>query len=385
MTVGSLETPWVAGAPGAGFRIYAEKAVISAESAYFDRVHSRSHGSVQSAKRPNLVERQGDPNDRLVGSGERGYGGVIARTLGSPLVRLLTSRAMKISLISLLAAPLTALALLSAPTATADEEVTTLAKIELQGAVNVRDIGGYRTYDGARVKSKKAIRADSLEKLTDSDIQVLAGYNLKQVIDLRTQPEIQFSGPDKLPSGVPLVARPIDDTGLFTTMLQVIQSRDPVKQEQMLGGGKAEQFMGGVYKSFLTDASRAAFGQTIKDLAATDRPTLYHCTAGKDRTGWLSYVLLRAVGVPERTARQDYLLSNQYRAAADAKLREQVKQAGYMQNPDLLIPLQEVRDAYLDTAIREMETKYGDFGKFLTQGLGLDPGTILQLRRNLVS
>ncbi|MBP2193865.1 tyrosine-protein phosphatase [Nocardia goodfellowii] len=292
---------------------------------------------------------------------------------------------MKISLISLLAAPLTALALLSAPTATADEEVTTLAKIELQGAVNVRDIGGYRTYDGARVKSKKAIRADSLEKLTDSDIQVLAGYNLKQVIDLRTQPEIQFSGPDKLPSGVPLVARPIDDTGLFTTMLQVIQSRDPVKQEQMLGGGKAEQFMGGVYKSFLTDASRAAFGQTIKDLAATDRPTLYHCTAGKDRTGWLSYVLLRAVGVPERTARQDYLLSNQYRAAADAKLREQVKQAGYMQNPDLLIPLQEVRDAYLDTAIREMETKYGDFGKFLTQGLGLDPGTILQLRRNLVS
>ncbi|WP_194819299.1 tyrosine-protein phosphatase [Nocardia sp. XZ_19_385] len=293
---------------------------------------------------------------------------------------------MKISLISLLAAPLTALALLSAPTATADEEVTTLAKIELQGAVNVRDIGGYRTYDGARVKSKKAIRADSLEKLTDSDIQVLAGYNLKQVTDFRTQGEIQFSGPDKLPSGVPLVARPIDDTGMFVTMLQLIQSRDPVKQEAALGGGKAEQIMAGMYKSFInSDTSRAAFGQTIRDLANTDRPTLYHCTAGKDRTGWLTYVLLRAVGVPERTARQDYLLSNQYRAAADAKLREQVKQAGYMQNPDLLIPLQEVRDAYLDTAVREMETKYGDLGKFLTQGLGLDPGTILKLRRNLVS
>ncbi|MEV0760855.1 tyrosine-protein phosphatase [Nocardia sp. NPDC050435] len=292
---------------------------------------------------------------------------------------------MKISLIALLAAPLTALALLSAPTASADEEVSTLAKIELQGAVNVRDIGGYRTYDGAKVKTKKAIRADSLEKLTAADVQVLAGYNLKQVIDLRTQAEIQFSGPDKLPSGVPLVARPIDDTGLFTKLLQVIQLRDPVKQEEMLGGGKAEQIMAGVYKSFFTDASRNAFGQTIRDLANTDRPTLYHCTAGKDRTGWLTYVTLRAVGVPERTARQDYLLSNQYRAAADAALRQQVKQAGLMENPDLLIPLQEVRDAYLDTAVREMESKYGDLGKFLTQGLGLDAGTILKLRRNLVS
>ncbi|MFC9895436.1 tyrosine-protein phosphatase [Nocardia sp. NPDC127579] len=292
---------------------------------------------------------------------------------------------MKISLISLLAAPLTALALFSAPVATADEEVSALAKLELQGAVNVRDIGGYRTYDGATVKSKKVLRADSLEKLTASDIQVLGGYNLKQAIDLRTQAEIQFSGPDKLPSGVPLVARPIDDTGLFTTLLQVIQLRDPVKQEQMLGGGKAEQIMAGVYKSFLSDASRAAFGQTVRDLADTDRPTLYHCTAGKDRTGWLTYLTLRAVGVPEGTARRDYLLSNQYRAAADAALREQVKQAGLMENPDLLIPLQEVRDAYLDAAVREMESKYGDFGKFLTQGLGLDPGTILKLRRNLVS
>ncbi|MGW4770704.1 tyrosine-protein phosphatase [Nocardia sp. NPDC004278] len=272
------------------------------------------------------------------------------------------------------------------PMATAEPTVdSAAARIELQGAVNVRDIGGYRTYDGAKVKSGKAIRSDSLEKLTDSDVQKLGGLNLKAVVDLRTPAEVQFMGADKVPAGVQTVARPIDDTGLFQQMMAAIQSRDPQKQEELLGNGKAEEIMGRVYTSFLSADSRAKFGQTIRDLAATDRATLYHCTSGKDRTGWLTYVVLRAVGVPESTARQDYLLSNQYRAAADAKLREQVKQAGLMQNPDLLIPLQEVRDQYLDTAIDALEQAYGDFGKFLTQGLGLDGGTLVQLRKNLVA
>ncbi|WP_228817963.1 tyrosine-protein phosphatase [Nocardia transvalensis] len=254
-------------------------------------------------------------------------------------------------------------------------------KIDLQGAVNVRDIGGYRTYDGKTVKSDKAIRADALNGLTDSDIQKLAALNLKQVIDLRTPTEVRIMGADRLPPGVPLISRPIDDTGMLQLMVQLIQSRDYQRQQEVLGNGGAENIMKKMYISLATSAdTKAKVAQTIRDLAATDRPTLYHCTAGKDRTGWTTYIVLRAVGVPERTARQDYLLSNQYRAASDAKLREQVKQAGYMENPDLLIPLQEVRNEYLDTALREI----GDFGRYLTNGLGLDPQTIVQLRRNLV-
>ncbi|MEV6430166.1 tyrosine-protein phosphatase [Nocardia sp. NPDC051463] len=295
---------------------------------------------------------------------------------------------MKISIVSFITAAMATFALTatgSPPTAIADPAVdAAAARIELQGAVNVRDIGGYRTYDGAIVKSGTAFRADSLDKLTPADVQKLGSLNLKAAIDLRTPAEIQFSGPDKLPAGVQQVPRPIDDTGLFQQMLQAIQSRDPQRQEELLGNGRAEEIMAGVYRSFFNTDSLAKFGQTIKDLAATDKATLYHCTAGKDRTGWVTYVVLRAVGVPEQTARQDYLLSNQFRAAADAKLRDDVKRAGLMQNPDLLIPLQEVRAAYLETAVDKLEADYGDFGKFLTQGLGLDARTILQLRKNLV-
>ncbi|MBF6175554.1 tyrosine-protein phosphatase [Nocardia blacklockiae] len=265
-----------------------------------------------------------------------------------------------------------------------DAPTATAGRIALQGAVNVRDIGGYRTYDGKTVKAGKAIRADSLEKLTDADIRTLAGLGLQAAVDLRTPGEVQFAGPDKLPPGVPSVARPIDDTGLFQQMMTVIRSGDPQQQEAVLGNGGAERIMQNVYRSFLSDDSRAKFAQTVRDLATTGKPTLYHCTAGKDRTGWLTYVVLRAVGVPEPVARQDYLLSNQYRAAADAALRDQVRRAGLMQNPNLLIPLQEVRTDYLDTTLRQLEQTYGDFGKFLTQGLNLTPATIVELRKNLV-
>ncbi|WP_245655357.1 tyrosine-protein phosphatase [Nocardia coubleae] len=290
-------------------------------------------------------------------------------------------------IVSVMTTALASLALVSTaalPSAPAVAVPSSGGQISLQGAVNVRDIGGYRTYDGATVKSGKAIRADALPKLTDGDVATLAGRNLKSVVDLRTPGEVQFMGADRLPAGVPLVARPVDDTGLFVQMMQIIQSKDPQRQQEVLGNGGAERIMSGVYASFLTDASRAAFGATVRELAATDGALLYHCTSGKDRTGFLTYVVLRAVGVPEQTARQDYLRSNEFRAAADAKLREQVKQAGYMQNPDLLIPLQEVRTEYLDTAVRKLEQDYGSFGKFLTDGLGIDGMTLVKLRKNLV-
>ncbi|MFF0490637.1 tyrosine-protein phosphatase [Nocardia sp. NPDC004068] len=288
---------------------------------------------------------------------------------------------MKISLIPWAGAVFAVLALTATGVSAQPSAQAAPTRIDLQGAVNTRDIGGYRTYDGKTVKSGRAIRSDALNALTDADLGTLGRLHLKQVIDLRTPAEVGAQGADKAPPGVAVVARPISDTGMYLRMLQLIQSRDPQQQEAALGNGGAERIMRTMYASFATDqATKDALGQTIRDLANTDAPTLYHCTAGKDRTGWLTYVTLRAIGVPEGTARQDYLLSDQYRAATDAKLREQVKQAGLMTNPDLLIPLQEVRADYLDTAVEQI----GDFGHYLTDELGLDPGTILRLRKNLV-
>ncbi|MEV0255389.1 tyrosine-protein phosphatase [Streptomyces sp. NPDC050732] len=275
----------------------------------------------------------------------------------------------------------TALAAPAAPRHTSD----TVRHIPLQGAVNVRDVGGHRTYDGERVRHGRVFRADALSDLTDADLDRVAGLGLKKVIDFRVPAEVQYDGPDRLPAGLSPTARPITDNGLFTQLITAIGSRDPVRQEEMLGNGKAAAFMHGVYRTFVSDsANRARFAATLRDIADSRSPLLYHCTAGKDRTGWTTYLLLRLVGVPGRTALGDYLASNTYRAAHDATLREQLKQGGLMQNPDLIIPLQEVRTEYLDTALDEATQRYGGFQGYLTKGLGLDARTILKLRDRMV-
>lgn len=260
-------------------------------------------------------------------------------------------------------------------------------QIPLQGAVNVRDLGGYRAYGGDRVRYGQVFRADALAKLTDADVATLGGLGLKKVVDFRVPAEVQYDGPDRLPAGLGVTSRAVSDNGLFATLMTVIGSKDPVKQEEMLGSGKAEAFMRDVYRTFVTDGpNRAQFAATLRDIArgGNASPLLYHCTAGKDRTGWTSYLLLRAIGVPERTAVRDFLASNTYRAAYDAKVREGLKQGGLMQNPDLLIPLQEVGTGYLEAALGEVEQKYGSLNGYLRKGLGLDTRTILALRERMV-
>ncbi|MEU5217858.1 tyrosine-protein phosphatase [Streptomyces sp. NPDC020807] len=262
-----------------------------------------------------------------------------------------------------------------------------IRQIPLQGAVNVRDVGGSLTYDGGRVRYGLAYRGDALGKLTDADVSTLAGLRLGTVVDLRVPLEVQYDGADRLPAGTVGVSRPINDNGLFARIQQAIGSRDPVLQESMLGGGRAAAFMTEVYRIFVTDAgNRAAFGATLRDLANPARgPLLLHCTSGKDRTGWTSYLLLTLLGVPASTARADYLASNTIRAAYDAKVREGLKLGGYMQNPDLIVPFQEVRDAYLDAALDQVRVSYGSLFRYVSEGLGLEFRELVALRERLVA
>ncbi|MER5961810.1 tyrosine-protein phosphatase [Streptomyces sp. NPDC002057] len=261
-----------------------------------------------------------------------------------------------------------------------------IRRIPLQGAVNVRDLGGYPTYDGRRVRYGLAYRGDHLARLTDPDLSTLDGLGLRTVVDLRIPLEVGQDGADRLPAGPVPVPRPVTDNGLFGRLLTAIGSRDPVRQEEMLGGGRAAAFMREVYRTFVTDpANRAAFAATLRDLADPRRgPLLLHCTSGKDRTGWTSWLLLTLLGVPEPLARADYLASNTFRAAYDARLREELERAGLMRNPALIIPLQEVREEYLDTALEQLRSSYGSVFRYVSVGLGLDPRELPALRARLV-
>ncbi|OKI64073.1 tyrosine-protein phosphatase [Streptomyces sp. MJM1172] len=267
----------------------------------------------------------------------------------------------------------------------AHPQAETIRQIPLQGAVNVRDLGGYRTWTGGKVRRGLVYRSDALSGLTPADVTTVAGLGLTEVVDFRIPAELQYDGADRLPAGLTATSRPVSDLGLYATLVGAIAGGDPVQQERMLGGGRAEAYMRDIYRTFVTSPeNRARFAATLREIADGRGPLLYHCTSGKDRTGWLSYVLLRALAVPEDTAERDYLASNTFRGAYDAQVRAGLKQSGRMLNPDLLIPLQEVRMDYLDSATARMEADFGGFHGYLTDGLGLDLRTLAKLRARLV-
>ncbi|MFG2999534.1 tyrosine-protein phosphatase [Streptomyces sp. NPDC048340] len=302
-------------------------------------------------------------------------------------VRIRLATAVLASALAIGALPAAASAAPAAvPAARYHQQAETIRQIPLQGAVNVRDLGGYRTWTGGQVRQGLVYRSDALSKLTPADITAVSGLGLTKVVDFRIPMELQYDGADRLPAGLAPASRPISDLGLYGTLVGAISSADPVKQEQMLGGGRAEAYMRDIYRTFVTSPeNRAQFAATVREAAdGRQGPLLYHCTSGKDRTGWMSYVLLRSLAVPESAAAGDYLASNTFRAAYDAQVRAGLKQSGRMQNPDLLIPLQEVRQDYLDAATAQIEADYGSFYGYLTNGLGLDLRTLAKLQDKMV-
>lgn len=257
--------------------------------------------------------------------------------------------------------------------------------IGLSAAPNGRDIGGYRTQSGFTVKYGQVFRADALAKLTEADVARLRGMGVEKVADLRTDFEVNLNGPDKVPAGAELVRVPVSDGGMYQKLNEVIGSKDPVYQAEALGNGKAEQLLVDANRSFVADpAQRAQFASVIRGIAAGET-TLYNCSSGKDRTGWMTAIVLTALGVDRETVTRDYLLTNTFLKAANDRTKMGLKYAGLMQNPDLLDPLLGVQKQYLDAAFDEVAKQYGSFDRFLRVGLGLDAVTLAKLKLRLLT
>ncbi|MFC9703371.1 tyrosine-protein phosphatase [Streptomyces sp. NPDC056943] len=240
--------------------------------------------------------------------------------------------------------------------------------IRLQGTVNFRDAGGYRTRDGRWVKMGEVYRSDALDKLTDADLAKLKRLDVRTVFDLRMESE-RATAPDRVPAGAThVVADVLAGTGTFTSM-----PKSPAEAEAMMVEGNRFMVSG--------DTARTAY-TTVLDGIADDgrRGVLFHCTAGKDRTGWSSAALLTALGVPEETVMADYLASNTYRAAANEAILSHLP----AQQAAVYKPLLDVRPAYLNASFDEVEEEYGSFRTYLWKGLGLDQQDLKELKKDLL-
>jgi len=251
-------------------------------------------------------------------------------------------------------------------------------QIALDGAVNVRDIGGYRSTCGREVLRGRLFRGDALSQLSDLDLQRLGRLGLRTVIDFRTAGEILLGGPDRLPYGVEAASVPVSGGDLGAVH---------ERQRRELGGGRAAWFMVEMNRGFVADArQREAFGAALRLVCVTGRlPLLYHCSGGKDRAGWMTAIVLTALGVPRELVLRDYLLSNDFHRTGYVKLRFDLVKAGIVADPELLRPVMELSATYLGAAFEEADRRYGSFGVYLTRGLDVSDALLGALRRGLLA
>lgn len=257
--------------------------------------------------------------------------------------------------------------------------------VVLDGAVNVRDIGGYRSAYGLEVLRGQLFRGDSLSQLTGVDVERLDRLGLRTVIDFRTAGEVLLGGNDRLPLGVEFAHLPVAG-GDLGAIYELIASGDHDRQRRELGDGRAASFMVKISRGFVTDArQREAFGAALRLICAPGRlPLLYHCTGGKDRAGWMTAIVLTALGVPRELVLRDYLLSNDFHRTGYQKLRFDLVKTGIVADPELLRPILDQSATYLGAAFEEADRRYGSFGRFLTYGLEISEAMLAELRRALL-
>ena len=176
--------------------------------------------------------------------------------------------------------------------------------ILLEGSLNLRDLGGYETADGRWIRSGCVFRSDELCSLTDADLEAVGALGIKVVFDLRNSNE-RTARPNRLPADVELLERTSPSAGgdVRTTEEQIALGELPVKDDVYFATVYVDLF------ERLAPELRTILERAVD---APARPLLFHCAAGKDRTGVAAAVLLGLLGVPDDVILDDYELTSLY-------------------------------------------------------------------------
>jgi protein-tyrosine phosphatase len=244
--------------------------------------------------------------------------------------------------------------------------------VPLEGAYNFRDLGGYSTTDGRRVRWGRVFRSDHLNGLTDNDRAAIAALGLQSVVDFRL-PFEREQRPSKLPDGIEVFHFGMSDGPNAEASVRRIQ-RAMAGEEPMPDW----DYWYLAYHAML-DNSSPMFVNTMTLLAEPGRlPALYHCTGGKDRTGLASVFLLDLLGVPAETLLDDFELTNVHRTPVRVREMSAGLEAMGVAITDALPMLGVVRAAMHDAYIR-LVTEHGGAEHYLVER-GLDASVPARLR-----
>lgn len=249
-------------------------------------------------------------------------------------------------------------------------------RLPLEGATNFRDLGGYRSADGRTVRWGRVFRSDALHLLTDDDVGSLRGLGLATVFDLRRDVERERS---------PSVAH---GGGVRTEVLAIggAASQHPELVDQILAGKLTavdDAYMIDEYLKMAVDHA-ADFGRLLSALAEPGAlPALFHCTAGKDRTGMAAALLLLVLGVELETVLDDYELSSEYRGHKRmADLAPALADVGV--DIEAVRALLSARRPVLEATLAHVLREFATVERYLVGPAGMDPTTVEELRELLL-
>lgn len=245
---------------------------------------------------------------------------------------------------------------------------------------NFRDAGGHPTRDGERVRTGLLYRCGHLANATDADLDMLEQLGVGFVVDLRGDAERVIEGESRLPRGAKVVYLPMGDVRAGPDIRELLGSGDIERIKEVFPPGAAREMMLSGSRAFVVDdAHRAQYGQFVRTVIEADgTPVVVHCSAGKDRTGWATALLLLALGVSEQLVVDDYLRSNESQALRMANVARSTSNG---LDPALLEPLVLVHVDYMSTSLAALEEHWGGIDGYLGAGLGIDE----QLRSRLRS
>ena len=258
------------------------------------------------------------------------------------------------------------------------------APITLPGVVNLRDVGGLTTAGGEVVRTDVLYRSGQLGLVGEESLAAFSELAITLVIDLRSDAEVQMLA-DSVPTGVDRVHMDVlagSDSSVVSHLTDLFS--DPAGAEAMLRSGEIQAHYAETYRNLVTlDTALRSYRDLFSLLAERSDVTLFHCTAGKDRTGWAAAALLTLLGVPDDDVTTDYLRSSAPVVESFRPVIDQFAASGG--DPDLLVPVFRVEEGYLDAARDEMLRSFGSIEGYFRDGLGLGADVQEQLRQKFQS
>lgn len=239
--------------------------------------------------------------------------------------------------------------------------------IQIKKVHNFRAVGNIKNVDGRTLKEGKFYRSGHLHKLKKKSFDELEKLGIKEIIDLRNSKEIAQK-PDHLPSDIVY-----KNYSAFEDEGDQLDQAKKLVLKGKVDGSDADKRMLEFYRDYVKE-NPEIIRKIVTEILDSDRPILYHCTAGKDRTGITTALILTILKFDKETIYNDYLLSNNYRKKLVDKRLNLATHLHFLypkMDVKVLEKLSWVEIDYLDAAFNEINKEYGSIDNYIQKVLGI--------------